>query len=311
MRFSALLLATILAAPAAREHFSLESHQPEPISGDSVIVSTSWLATHLKDPDVVVLQVNMAMMHDAPFTAGHIPGARALAYDAIAVDKDGLGSEMPSVDSLRAAFESVGVSDRSHVIVYYSADAPAAARAVMALDYLGHDRVSFLDGGLPKWRAEGRPMETTAKTPTRGTLHARPQENVLATAPWIESRIGKAGIALIDTRTDGEYLGSGMRHGMPSAGHLEGARQLQWQQLFQGDSGSAHGEALKSRDELAKLYADRMQPGDTLVTYCWVGYRASTTYLAARAIGLPVKLYDGSYEDWARRKLPLKVGAKP
>jgi thiosulfate/3-mercaptopyruvate sulfurtransferase len=102
-----------------------------------------------------------------------------------------------------------------------------------------------------------------------------------------------------------------MRHGMPSEGHLAGARQLQWQQLFQGDSGSAHGEPLKSRPELAKLYADRMQPGDTVVTYCWVGYRASTTYLAARALGLPVKLYDGSYEDWARRKLPLTTGAKP
>jgi len=276
-----------------------------------VIVSTAWLAAHLRDPDVVVLQVDMAMMHDAPFTAGHIPGAHELSYDVIAIDRDGLGSEMPSVDSLRDAFERAGVSDRSHVVVYYSSEAPSAARAVMALDYLGHNRVSFLDGGLPKWRAEGRPMETTAKPVARGTLHARPQESVLATAPWIESRIGKPGIALIDTRTDGEYLGSGMRHGMPSEGHLAGARQLQWQQLFQGDSGSAHGEPMKSRAELAKLYAERMHPGDTVVTYCWVGYRASTTYLAARALGLPVKLYDGSYEDWARRKLPLTTGAKP
>jgi thiosulfate/3-mercaptopyruvate sulfurtransferase len=310
MRFSALLLIPTLAIPGAREHSAPVQHPSSRSSGDSIIVSTAWLATHLHDPDVVVLQVKWDM-GDPPFTAGHIPGARELPYASIAIDKDGLDSEMPTVDSLLAAFEAVGVSDRTHVVVYYSSQAPSAARAVMALDYLGHDRVSFLDGGLPKWRAEGRPIVSTATPAARGTMHARPQESVLATAPWIESRIGKPGLALIDTRTDGEYLGTAGRHGMPSEGHLTGARQLQWQQLFQGDSGSAHGEPMKSRAELAKLYADRMHPGDTVVTYCWVGYRASTTYLAARALGLPVKLYDGSYEDWARRKLPLHTGAAP
>ena len=311
MRFPALLLIPMLAIPSARAHRAPVQPAPPGGTADSVIVSTAWLASHLHDPDLVVLQVNMAMMNDAPFTAGHIPGAHVLPYESIAVDKNGLGSEMPSLDSLRAAFEAAGVSDRSHVVIYYPSEAPSAARAVMALDYLGHDRVSFLDGGLPKWRAEGRPIETTAAPVARGTLHAQPRESVIATAPWIQSRIGKPGIALIDTRTDGEYLGTAHRHGMPSEGHLAGARQLQWQQLFQGDSGSAHGEPLKSRAELAKLYADRMQPGDTVVTYCWVGYRASTTYLAARSLGLPVKLYDGSYEDWARRKLPLRTGATP
>jgi thiosulfate/3-mercaptopyruvate sulfurtransferase len=311
MRFPALLLVTTLAVPVAREHVSTAPHIPPRSSADSVIVSTSWLASHLHDPDLVVLQVNMAMMRDAPFSAGHIPGARELSYDAIAIDRDGLGSQMPTVDSLRAAFEAVGVSEGSHVVVYYSSDAPAAARALVALDYLGHDRVSFLDGGLPKWRAEGRPMETTTTQIRRGTLHPRPREDVIATAPWIESKMGKPGVALIDTRSDGEYLGTEGRHGMPSEGHLAGAHQLQWQQLFQGDSGSAHGESLKSRAELAKMYGDRMHPGDTVVTYCWVGYRASTTYLAARAVGLPVKLYDGSYEDWLKRKLPVNRGATP
>jgi thiosulfate/3-mercaptopyruvate sulfurtransferase len=78
-----------------------------------------------------------------------------------------------------------------------------------------------------------------------------------------------------------------------------------------GDSGSENGASLKSPAELRKLFADRMQPSDTVVTYCWVGYRASATYMAARSLGLPVKIYDGSYEDWARRKLPLRVGAEP
>jgi thiosulfate/3-mercaptopyruvate sulfurtransferase len=277
---------------------------------DSFLVSTSWLAAHLNDRHLVILQVDMGMSGDAPFAAGHIPGARELPYGAITVERDGLNSEMPTVEALRAAFEAVGVSDSSHVVVYYSSEAPSATRAVFALDYLGHKRVSFLDGGFPKWRAEGRAISKEKSTFARGTLHPHPQPSLIATAPWIESRIGR-GIALIDTRTDGEYLGSGIRHGMPSEGHLAGAKQLQWEQLFVGDSGSASGAPLKDRAALTKLYADRMHPGDTVVTYCWVGYRASATYLAARSLGLPVKLYDGSYEDWARRKLPLTKGSTP
>lgn len=280
---------------------------------DSLIVSTDWLAAHLNDPHVVVLQVDMDLNNSdrVPYAVEHIPGARKVAYTEIEVDRDGLESEMPPVETLRTMLEGLGVSDSSRVVVAYSSQAPAATRVVAALDYLGHDRVSLLDGGVPKWRAEKRELSTKVASVTRGSIHPRVHADMIVDAPWIESRIGKPGLALIDTRTDGEYLGTAMRHGMPSAGHLAGARQLQWQQLFQGDSGSQSGAPLKDRAALRKLFADRMQPGDTLVTYCWVGYRASATYFAARAAGLPVKLYDGSYEDWMKRKLPTTAGATP
>jgi thiosulfate/3-mercaptopyruvate sulfurtransferase len=94
---------------------------------------------------------------------------------------------------------------------------------------------------------------------------------------------------------------------MPSAGHLLGGRQLEWEQLFKNPD---EGEFL-DRAALAKLYAARVQPGDTVVTYCWVGYRASMTYLAARALGYPTRLYDGSYQDWSRRNLPVVKGTSP
>lgn len=306
MRHALLMLMSVAAA--ATPHRAAAQGP-----SDSLIVSTEWLAAHLNDPRVVVLQVDVKMKMDGeiPFSAGHIPGARELSYGDIQIDSGGLSTEMPPVEKLRAAFESVGVSDSLRVVVSYSSEAPTAARVVMVLDYLGHDRVSFLDGGLPKWRAEKRELSTKATTATRGSMHPHVRANVIADAPWIEARIGKPGLALIDTRTDGEYLGTGMRHGLPSKGHLAGARQLQWEQLFVGDSGSENGAPLKDPAALRKLFADRMQPGDTVVTYCWVGYRASTTYLIARALGLPVKLYDGSYEDWAKRKLPLRVGSAP
>ena len=301
-----ILIATVMAAGALTPASAQESP-------GSLIVSTAWLAAHLNDPRVVVLQVDMDMNRhgETPFAAEHIPGARKLSYTEIEVASGGLDSEMPPVEQLRETFEGLGVSDSSRVVVAYSREAPVAARVVMVLDYLGHDRVSFVDGGLPKWRAEKRELTSNVANVTRGSMHPHVRANVIVDATWIEARIGKPGLALIDTRADGEYLGTAGRHGMPSEGHLAGAHQLQWEQLFQGDSGSQSGAPLKDRATLRKMFTARMQPGDTVVTYCWVGYRASTTYFAARALGLPARLYDGSYEDWSKRKLPTRAGATP
>jgi thiosulfate/3-mercaptopyruvate sulfurtransferase len=82
---------------------------------------------------------------------------------------------------------------------------------------------------------------------------------------------------------------------------------LQWQELFR----EPNDLLFRDREELARIYASRAQPGDTVVTYCFVGYRASMTYLVARYLGYQAKLYDGSYEDWSRRRYPLVSGAKP
>ena len=185
--------------------------------------------------------------------------------------------------------------------------APMASRAFFTFDYLGNVHASVLDGGLAKWKREGRPVTTEVAKVAKGSFAPKPRPDLVVDAAWIQPRLGKPGTALIDTRTDGEYLGDGERHGMPSNGHLLGGQQLQWEQLFKNPD---EGEFL-DRASLAKLYAARVQPGDTVVTYCYVGYRASMTYLAARALGYPTRLYDGSYQDWARRNLPLVKGTSP
>lgn len=268
---------------------------------DQFIVSPAWLAQHLHDANTVVLAVE----HDPDtFAEAHIPGARMVTYADFAVDRDGNGSELPPIDVLRDVFRKAGVSNGSHVIVY-SSMAPMASRAFYTLDYAGGVQVSFLDGGLAAWKAAGHPIASGATAVAMGTYVPRPRPQAVVDAAWVQAHAGKPGVALIDTRTDGEYLGSGDRHGLPSDGHILGARQLQWQQLFSDPNTSA----LLPRDSLARLYAARVPAGDTVVTYCLVGYRASMTYMVARALGYPVRLYDGSYEDWSRRKLSLVVGA--
>jgi thiosulfate/3-mercaptopyruvate sulfurtransferase len=273
--------------------------------GKASIVSADWLAQRLNDPGVVVLH----MAHDDnDYRSAHIPGAREMRYSWITTMRDSIGTEFPAADSLRAVFERLGVSDNSHVVIYNSGNgmAPMASRVFLSLDYLGHNNISLLDGGFAKWRAANRPVSSDVVTPTRGKM-TTPLRNVVVDAAWVTSRTGKKGVAFIDTRTDGEYLGTNERGGLRSMGHVAGARQLEWQQLF---SNADENEFLDVA-ALKKLYSERSAPGDTIVTYCLVGYRASMTYFAARVLGLPTKIYDGSYQDWARRQLPVTKGPNP
>jgi thiosulfate/3-mercaptopyruvate sulfurtransferase len=274
--------------------------QPEP---EPVIVSAAWLAGHVSDPNTVVLVV---VHSDNDFRAGHIPAARPIAYDDITTSRDGLWTELPDAKRLRNAFVAAGVTDDSRVVVY-SDDPLMASRAFFSLEYLGQRHVAVLDGGLKAWSSHGGRVSTDPAVIRMGHITTRERPELVADAPWVRTHLRSPHVALVDTRTDGEYRGTGDRHGMPSRGHIPGARQLQWQELF-ADPASG---MFRKPDELARVFSSRATRGDTVVTYCYVGYRASMTFLVARALGYEAKLYDGSYQDWSRRSLPLTAGEHP
>lgn len=299
------LVVALLAACAAPIDAQTVKARPVPHGLTApTLVSTEWLAARLSDPDVVVLHVG----HGDDFLHGHIPGARAVTYGDIVIERDGVSTELPPVEQLRQTFEKLGVSDRSHVVIYAHDGrmAPMASRVFLTLDHLGLERISLLDGGLGKWRAEGRAIGVTARAVAPGRLTPRPRE-VTVDAKWMSSRAGAKGVSYIDTRTTPEYVGNGTRGGLPSKGHIARARQLEWEQLF---ASVERGTFLDSTS-MARLFAERVAPGDTVVTYCLVGYRASMTYFAARMLGYPVRLYDGSYQEWARLGFPVIQGSAP
>lgn len=268
------------------------------IQSESLLVSAAWLAAHVNDGRVVVLHVD----HGASYAAAHIPGARLLDYMAIIQDRDNRRSELPPVDSLRRVFERVGVSTDSRVVLYGS-DVLMTARAFFTLEYLGHARVSILDGGIAAWRTDGRPLTNEVPTPQAGTFEPKLRSFVIADAAWIQPRLGRGGLALLDTRTPDEYNGVGDRRGIPSKGHLQGAKHIEWQEYVVSPRDDQRLKPLPALSEM--LRARGVAATDTVVAYCYIGYRASLSYFVARLLGYETKLYDGSYDDWYRRELPL------
>src|SRR2546427_3638372 len=149
---------------------------------ESLIVSTEWLGEHVKEDDsLVLLQVGERREYDAE----HIPGAQFIQLSDISTPRgQGLILELPAVDQLKATFEKLGVSDKSRVIVYFGKDwVTPTARVFMTLDYLGlGDRTSILDGGLPAWRAEGKPVTAELREPKPGHFTPAPNARLVVDA---------------------------------------------------------------------------------------------------------------------------------
>lgn len=269
-----------------------------------LLLSPAELAARLTAPGVVVLHIE-----DRPgdFANGHVPGARLVRYGDFAVDgHGGLGSELPPVAALREGFHAAGVGATSEVIVYGSAI--AATRAFFTLDYLGHPNVKVLNGGLGAWRTAGQKVGLgVAAAPRRdaGTLaRLTPKPQIVAHADWLVTQLESPRIALVDASPDAEFTGAdGGMGGMHPAGHLAGARQLEWTNLVSRSSQFLPDAELRSRLEAAGA-----RPGVPVVSYCMVGMRASVIYFVARHLGFEAKMYDGSIVDWCHRNLSVRSG---
>src|SRR5687767_1660837 len=160
-------------------------------ASSGLLVSPSELAAMLKDPEVVVVAVGS---NPADFELGHVPGARFVLYGDIAIDTDGLQSELPPIDQLRRVLANAGISDRSKVIIYGSTI--AATRMFFTLDYFGHPDARLLNGGLSAWKASGGAIESgAARSVTAASLTPRPQPDRVVSADWIMARLAPPKLA--------------------------------------------------------------------------------------------------------------------
>lgn len=279
---------------------------------ESMIVSTEWLAKHLNDDSLVLLQVG----EKDEYVAGHIPGAQLIALADISTPRgEGLALELPPIAQLKATFEKLGVTDKSRIVVYFSKDwVSPTARVFMTLDYLGlGDRTSILDGGLPAWRAETRPVTFEVRTPKAGNFISQPNNKRVVDAAWLSANLNKPGVMILDARAPQFFTGAEVGR-MPRGGHIPGAKNIPFSSLVEDSSNK-----FKTPETLRGLFNTAgVKPGDSVTTYCHIGQQASLLYFAARYLGYEVHLYDGSFEDWSRRtELPVvkleppKTGTEP
>ena len=299
MRLLALALVAALLGGCA-------STAPRPDPVPDLVVSAADLAVIRED--VVIVHV---ARERADYDAGHVPEARFLPLSAIAAERDGVPDRLPPVADVRAAFEAVGVSNGSRVVLYDDLGGLAAARALYALDAIGHTGGAVLDGGLAAWQRTGQPLSTDPASPARpGSITSAPDAGVTANAADVQALLGgaRAGRAsLIDARPADQYTGATPGGGVTRPGHIPGAVSLFWEEDLRPDG------TLRPLDELRQRYAAAgAVPGEPGVTYCRTGVQASHAYLVARLLGLEPRLYDGSFFDWsAQTDYPVQPGSQP
>jgi thiosulfate/3-mercaptopyruvate sulfurtransferase len=273
---------------------------------DSMIVSTDWLAKHLNDDSLVLLQVG----DQAEYTAAHIPGAQFIQMTDISTPRgQGLTLELPPIEQLKATFEKFGVTEKSRIIVYFGKDwVTPTARVFLTLDYLGlGDRTSVLDGGLPAWQAEGRPVTAEVRQTKPGSFTPKPNAKLVVDAAWVSANLNKPGIAILDARLPQFYTGA-EKGQMPRGGHIPNARSIPFSSLVEDKTNK-----FKSADALRAIFAAAsVKERDTVATYCHIGQQASLLYFIARYLNYDAHLYDGSFQEWSNRsELPVEKPETP
>jgi thiosulfate/3-mercaptopyruvate sulfurtransferase len=271
-----------------------------------LLVSTDWLAAELGKPDLVVLDCTTYLPNEqgnAPdgFRKAHIPGALLFNIDQIADPDSSLPHMIPTPARFEKLMGALGIGNDTRVVFYDQHGLRASPRGWWMMRLFGHEKAAVLDGGLPKWQREGRPIETGDATPkTSATFIADLIARRLAGIGDIKRIIRQGGgeALILDARSKARFDGTAPepRPGLPS-GHMPGAKSLPAADLVGPDG------TMKDVATLQAMFAER-GADDTrpIVTSCGTGVTACVVALGALRAGLPEPaVYDGSWTEWASR----------
>ena len=261
------------------------------------LVSTDWLARNLGEPDVAIVDASAFLPTDGrnpneEFLEAHIPGARFLDISQVADRTNPAPHMLPSAADFGRAMTELGVGRDDRIIVYDNSPLRTAARGWFMFRHFGAERVAILDGGLQKWRREGRPIETGEARPRKARFDARKAAGEVATREQI---LGGLGLPILDARSKARFEGS-EPDPRPNVGvgHIPGAKNLPFSALYREDG------TLKSEGELREAFAQlKVEPDQPFIASCGSGVTANSLIFAAHRLGgRHAKLYDGSWSEW-------------
>ena len=276
------------------------------------VVSTEWLAAHLQAPDIAIIDASWYLPAAnrnarAEFEAARIPGAQFFDIDDISESETTLPHMLPKPEKFASRMRKLGIGDGKRVIAYDGAGLFSAARAWWMFRVFGHDDVAVLDGGFPKWKAEGRPVEEGPPIkPQERHFSARYQATMVRDKADMLAAVKGRDIQIADARSSPRFSASepepraGVR-----GGHIPGARNVHYATLLKPDG------TLKSPGEIAQVFAEAgIDVNKPVVTSCGSGITAAILSLGLTLIGArDHALYDGSWSEWgAAADTPVEAG---
>ncbi len=268
---------------------------------DDPLVSTDWLAAHLDDGKVRIIDASYKMPGVTPlpaedYLAAHIPGAVFFDVNTIAAPGDPRPHMFPDAGQFARDVAALGISSDDTVVAYDSGGWVAAPRAWWMFLSFGHPNVKVLDGGLLKWRAEGRPVQSGPVTPKPGQFQAKLDPNFIRSQQQVVGNLETKQEQLVDARPRSRFEGA-VAEAWPGrrSGHIPGSRNVPYADLFDPRTG-----AMKPRDELRKAFTGAgVDTAKPIVTTCGSGVSALVLTLALYRLGVRgIGLYDGSWAEW-------------
>ncbi len=264
------------------------------------LVSTDWLAAHLKDPDLRILDASWylpGVERDprAEYDAAHIPGARFFDIDEISDARSDLPHMAPPAEKFMSRMRAMGVGDGHQIVVYDGAGIQSAPRVWWLFRLMGHRDVAVLDGGLPKWQAEGRAVEDMPPVVKDRHLTVRFQNHLVRDVTQVSQAAKLGSTQIVDARAAGRFRGDAPepREGL-RAGHVPGSRNVPFTELLNSD------KTMKTPDETRAVFeAAGVDVTKPVITTCGSGITAAILSLALERLGNNSwSLYDGSWAEW-------------
>ena len=277
-----------------------------------MLVSTDWLAEQLESSDLRVVDASYFALDPgidplARYNAGHIPGAIFLNLGELKDSANPVPFMLPSAEKFSSRMQTLGIGDGNRIVLYDDTPHLTAARAWWMFKTFGSHNVAILDGGLAKWKAEGRPLETERPTLRHRHFTAWVDTGSVRTLDQMKANVASGAEQVLDARGAGRFTGDEADpRSEVASGHIPGSKNLPYDRLLNPDRTWKRGDALKVAFEDAGV-----DLGKPLVTTCGSGVTASVLLFGAALLGkTDAALYDGSWSEWgADPSTPKAVGA--